>query len=49
VALHARAGTRLAGRTGPLGFLARDIGAEVPRLMHELAGVLIPPARSSPA
>jgi hydroxyethylthiazole kinase-like uncharacterized protein yjeF len=37
VALHARAGDRLAARTGPLGFLARDIAAEVPMLMHALA------------
>jgi ADP-dependent NAD(P)H-hydrate dehydratase len=37
VALHARAGEQLAARTGPLGYLARDIAAEVPRLMHELS------------
>ncbi|MES2535479.1 MAG: NAD(P)H-hydrate dehydratase [Pseudomonadota bacterium] len=36
VALHARAGQELALRTGPLGYLARDIAAEVPRLMHAL-------------
>lgn len=36
VALHARAGDQLAARTGPLGFLARDIAAEVPMLMHAL-------------
>lgn len=36
VALHARAGDRLAERTGPLGFLARDISPEVPMLMHAL-------------
>lgn len=36
VALHARAGEQLATRVGPLGFLARDISAEVPMLMHAL-------------
>jgi len=36
VALHARAGDRLAERTGPLGFLTRDLAAEVPMLMHRL-------------
>ena len=36
VALHARAGDRLAERTGPLGFLTRDLAAEVPSLMHAL-------------
>ena len=38
VALHARAGDRLAQRTGPLGFLTRDLAAEVPMLMHALRG-----------
>ena len=38
VALHARAGQRLADRLGPLGFLAREIPGEVPALMHELGG-----------
>lgn len=37
VALHARAGERLAARTGPLGFLARELSAEVPALMATLA------------
>jgi ADP-dependent NAD(P)H-hydrate dehydratase len=37
VALHARAGQALAERSGALGFLARELGAEVPRLMHALA------------
>ena len=37
VALHARAGERLAARSGPLGYLARDLSAEVPALMAELA------------
>jgi len=36
VALHARAGERLAERAGPLGYLARDLSAEVPGLMHTL-------------
>ncbi|MDB5796004.1 MAG: ADP-dependent (S)-NAD(P)H-hydrate dehydratase [Noviherbaspirillum sp.] len=36
VALHARAGDALAEQFGPLGFLARDIAAQVPRLMHRL-------------
>lgn len=38
VALHARAGDRLAERTGPLGYLTRDLAAEVPMLMHRLGG-----------
>lgn len=38
VALHARAGDRLAERTGPLGYLTRDLAAEVPMLMHALGG-----------
>lgn len=36
VALHARAGERLAQRSGPLGYLARDLSAEVPALMGGL-------------
>ena len=39
-ALHctrARAGTRLAERLGPLGYLVREIPAEVPALMAALA------------
>jgi ADP-dependent NAD(P)H-hydrate dehydratase len=36
VALHARAGERLAQRIGPLGYLAREIAAEVPALMKAL-------------
>ena len=36
VALHARAGDRLADRSGPLGYLTRDLAAEVPSLMHAL-------------
>ncbi|MGZ9076198.1 MAG: NAD(P)H-hydrate dehydratase, partial [Burkholderiaceae bacterium] len=38
VALHARAGEQLAARSGPLGYLARDLSAEVPTLMATLAG-----------
>jgi ADP-dependent NAD(P)H-hydrate dehydratase len=38
VALHARAGERLARRVGLLGYLAREIAAEVPALMDALAG-----------
>ena len=38
VALHARAGDRLAERSGPLGYLTRDLAAEVPMLMHALGG-----------
>ncbi|MBA2690744.1 MAG: NAD(P)H-hydrate dehydratase [Burkholderiales bacterium] len=36
VALHARAGEKLALRLGPLGYLAREIAAEIPALMHGL-------------
>jgi ADP-dependent NAD(P)H-hydrate dehydratase len=36
VALHARAGERLAERLGPLGYLARELAGEVPALMHAL-------------
>jgi ADP-dependent NAD(P)H-hydrate dehydratase len=38
VYLHARAGDKLAQRVGPLGYLARELAREVPRLMSELAG-----------
>ncbi len=38
VALHARAGERLAQRFGPLGYRAGEIAAEVPALMHALQG-----------
>ncbi|HYE47669.1 MAG TPA: NAD(P)H-hydrate dehydratase [Caulobacter sp.] len=37
VALHGAAGRRLAETVGPLGFLAREIAGEVPRLLHEWA------------
>jgi len=36
VALHARAGSALAKKYGPIGYLAREISAEIPRLMHAL-------------
>jgi hydroxyethylthiazole kinase-like uncharacterized protein yjeF len=38
VYLHARAGERLAETKGPLGFLARELPAEIPSLMSELGG-----------
>jgi ADP-dependent NAD(P)H-hydrate dehydratase len=37
VALHARAGERLAQRLGPLGYLARELPAEVPSIMGSLS------------
>jgi ADP-dependent NAD(P)H-hydrate dehydratase len=36
VALHANAGTRLAKRIGPLGFLARELSEEIPELLRDL-------------
>jgi ADP-dependent NAD(P)H-hydrate dehydratase len=36
VYVHARAGERLAHRTGPLGFLARELLPEFPKLLTEL-------------
>lgn len=36
VALHARAGRRLSDRYAPLGYLAREISAEVPGILHAL-------------
>ncbi len=36
VALHARAGVRLAERLGPLGYLARELPGEVPAVMAAL-------------
>ena len=38
VALHSRAGAVLAERSGPLGFMAGELAAEVPRLMRDLGG-----------
>ncbi len=37
VFLHARAGEVLAERLGPLGFLARELLAEIPALLHSLS------------
>ena len=37
VALHARAGERLAERLGPLGYLARELADEIPSLMAALS------------
>jgi len=37
VALHARAGRALAERLGPIGYLASELPAEIPGLMHKLA------------
>jgi len=37
VYLHALAGERLADKVGPLGFLARELPAEIPPLMAELS------------
>jgi ADP-dependent NAD(P)H-hydrate dehydratase len=37
VLLHARAGHALARRHGPLGYLARELSAEVPALIHALS------------
>ena len=38
VALHARAGERLAEQFGQLGYLAREIPGEIPFLLDEIAG-----------
>jgi hydroxyethylthiazole kinase-like uncharacterized protein yjeF len=38
VALHARAGERLAERMGKLGYLARELCDEVPSLLEQAAG-----------
>ncbi len=35
--LHGRAGERLSARLGPLGYLARELGPEVPALLVEIA------------
>ncbi|MGI4876143.1 MAG: NAD(P)H-hydrate dehydratase [Janthinobacterium lividum] len=51
VFLHGEAGRRLTDSHGRLGFLARELLAEVPRAMHEVVhgGITksVPPARSS--
>ena len=36
--LHGEAGRRLAERTGPMGFMARDLPAEIPALMRGVTG-----------
>jgi NAD(P)H-hydrate repair Nnr-like enzyme with NAD(P)H-hydrate dehydratase domain len=38
VALHARAGEALAQRYGLLGYLPRELAAQVPAIMHALGG-----------
>ncbi|WP_020652618.1 NAD(P)H-hydrate dehydratase [Massilia niastensis] len=38
VALHARAGDRLAERLGTLGYLAREISQEIPALLEQVGG-----------
>ena len=38
VALHARAGERLAERMGTLGYLARELSQEIPALLEQIAG-----------
>lgn len=38
VFLHGEAGKRLAASVGPVGFLARELSGEVPRLLRETAG-----------
>jgi ADP-dependent NAD(P)H-hydrate dehydratase len=44
VALHARAGVRLAERLGTLGYLARELPDEIPSLLEHIAG-----GKSAPA
>jgi ADP-dependent NAD(P)H-hydrate dehydratase len=41
VALHARAGESLETRVGPLGYLAREIPGEIPRIMGEMSRAAI--------
>ena len=52
VALHSMAGQRLGERVGPVGYLARDLATEVPRLLHEWTAsadaVRQPPAMPAP-
>jgi ADP-dependent NAD(P)H-hydrate dehydratase len=43
VALHARAGQKLSERFGPIGYLASELPAEIPRLMQQLADGSSPP------
>jgi ADP-dependent NAD(P)H-hydrate dehydratase len=42
VAIHARAGEALARRLGPLGYIASELLAEVPAVMHELTAQEVP-------
>jgi ADP-dependent NAD(P)H-hydrate dehydratase len=42
VALHGRAGDRLAARIGSLGYLARELAAEVPALLDSMAPATLP-------
>ncbi len=42
VYLHAKAGEVLARKVGPLGYLARELAAEVPRLLAKLGGSVKP-------
>jgi NAD(P)H-hydrate repair Nnr-like enzyme with NAD(P)H-hydrate dehydratase domain len=37
IALHASAGQALAERLGPIGYLARELPAEIPILLDKLA------------
>jgi ADP-dependent NAD(P)H-hydrate dehydratase len=48
VALHAQAGERLARRFGQLGYLAREIPAEIPLLLEQLGGTRAESEPSSP-
>jgi ADP-dependent NAD(P)H-hydrate dehydratase len=41
VYMHGEAGRRLAARNGALGLLAREIPAEIPRIMQELSDASI--------
>jgi len=43
VLLHARAGHALARRHGPMGYLARELSAEVPALIHAIGRKRRPP------
>ncbi len=48
VVLHALAGSALARRLGPLGYLARELPGEIPVLVRKLQGRRISPARDRP-
>jgi len=43
VAVHARAGRRLAARVGSLGYLASELAAEVPAVLDQLSGTAVDP------